>query len=146
MACVHSGACLEPPPGAPLAGRAVAVMSAASCGALSVRSSGASRDLNTLTPVPRRCFYMSPTYSTVASGVGDWRDPFIGPLGPCPARLAEVVAILRCLISALITLSSVGSSVAAARSGSSGVITEREKGTYHRLRLNLHLPTKPKAP
>ena len=89
---------------------------------------------------------MSPTYPTVAPGVGDWRDPFIGPLGPCPARLAEVIAILRCLISALITLSPPGSSVAAARSASLGVIAEREKGTYHRIRLNLHMLPNLEAP
>jgi hypothetical protein len=89
---------------------------------------------------------MSPTYLTVAPGVGDWRDPFIGPLGPCPARLAEVIAILRCLISALITLSPPGSSVAAARSASLGVITVSRKGPCHRRRLNLQARPKLRAP
>jgi hypothetical protein len=89
---------------------------------------------------------MSPTCPTVALGVGDWRDPFIGPLAPRPARLAGIIAILRCLISALITLSPLGGSVPAARSAKLGVITESEKGTYHRIRLNLQPLPKLEAP
>jgi hypothetical protein len=50
------------------------------------------------------------------------------------------------LISALITLSSLGSSGPAARSAAFGLITQREKGTYHPIRLNLHLLPKLEAP
>ena len=80
---------------------------------------------------------MSPTCPTVALGVGDWRDPFIGPLAPRPARLAGVVAILRCLISGLIILSPPEGSVPAARSAELGVIIESQKGSYHQISLNL---------
>ena len=89
---------------------------------------------------------MSPTCPTVALGVGDWRDPFIGPLAPRPARLAGVVATPRCLISALITLSPPGGSVPAARSAELGVITESEKGSCHRISLNLQTLPKLEAP
>ena len=89
---------------------------------------------------------MFPTCPTVALGVGDWRDPFIGPLAPRPARLAGVVAILQCLISDLITLSSPEGSVPAARSAELGVITESQKGSYHRIPLNLQALPKLQAP
>ena len=78
--------------------------------------------------------------------VGGWRDPSIGPLETCPARLARVIAILQCLIFALITLSPPGGSPPASRSAELGVITESEKGTYHRIRRNLRALPKLEAP
>jgi len=76
-------------------------------------------------------------FSILAHGLGDWRDPSIGPLGPVPHDSRESIARLRCLISALITLSLPGDSLPAARSAEMGMITESEKGTYHRIQLNL---------
>jgi len=79
---------------------------------------------------------MSPTCPIVAPDVGDWREPFIGLLEPRPERLKRVIAILRCLISALITPLPPGGALSVARSAKSGLITESEKSTYHRIRLN----------
>jgi hypothetical protein len=86
---------------------------------------------------------MGPTCPTIAHGVGGWRGPFIGPLEPRPARLARVIAILRCLIS---SRSSPGGSLPRARSAGLGVITEAEKGTYPRIRPNLQARPKLQAP
>ena len=80
-----------------------------------------------MTPITGDAHISLPLSPTVAPGVGDWRDPFSGPLGPDSARLAGVIAIPRCLITSLVTPLLLGSSVPAARSAESGVITGSKK-------------------